>query len=142
MTKEDARLLFIDYLYGELDADAEKELRSFIAKHADLQKEFEELTDTRAILSHLPVQSPAEQLVLMPPENSDDNQTKWWQQLLSALLPQSAFARTSFGVFAAVMMLVITASATNFSVSTGNDGFQIAFGNQPAVQAGFTGQKR
>lgn len=138
MTKEDARLLFMDYLYGELEAEAEKELRSFIAKHADLQKEFEELTDTRAILSHLPVQSPAEQIVLMPPENATDTQTKWWQQLLSALIPQSAFARTSFGVFAAILMLVITASVTNFSISTGSDGFQIAFGKQPDVQTGFS----
>lgn len=138
MTKDEARILFMDYLYGELDAKTEKELLQFISNYADLQQELEELKDTRSILAHLPVQSPAERLVITNTENSKVSDSKWWEELLSALIPKSTFVRTSFGVIAVALMFIFTASITNFSITSNNQGFQMAFGEQPTVQTGFT----
>ena len=67
MNKEEARLLLMDYMYGELNEAKKSELLDFINQHDDLKQEFEELTETQSFLHHLPVQDPAEQLVIMEP---------------------------------------------------------------------------
>lgn len=136
MTKEEARLLFMDYMYGELESEKEQELLHYISQHEDLQKELEELTETKSLLRHLPVQSPTEQLVIMEPSNSSFR--AWLRSVLTALLPSSTFAKSSFGLVAALFLFVITAAFTDLNMSIGEHGFSLSFGEQPPVQQGFT----
>ncbi len=136
MNKEEARLLFMDYMYGELEEGREQELLRFISQHEDLQQELEELTETKSLLQHLPVQSPTEQLVIMEPESRAGK--SWWNSFLAALTPSSTFARSSFGLVAALFLFVITAAFTDMNMSIGENGFTLTFGEQPPVQQGFT----
>ncbi len=139
MTKEEARILLMDYMYGELEADQAKELEQYISQHADLKQELEELTETRSMLQHLPVQSPQEQLVIMEPETREKTATSnWWERVRTALSPQAGFARTSFAIAGFVFLFVITGALTNMKVSIGDNGFSMTFGEQPPAQVGYT----
>lgn len=139
MTKEEARILLMDYMYGELEADQAKELELFISQHDDLKQELEELTETRSMLQHLPVQSPQEQLVIMEPSaETNTRSSDWWERFKTALSPQAGFARTSFAIAGFVFLFVITGALTNMNVSIGDKGFSMTFGEQPAAQVGYT----
>ncbi len=139
MTKDDARTLFMDYLYGELDADQTRELEIFINKHEDLKQEFEELTETRSLLQHLPVQSPAEQLVIMEPKKEPESISKnWWSTLSSLFLPQSGFGKTGFAMATFVFLFFVMGAFSDMTVSLGDGGFKMTFGEQPPVQTGYT----
>ena len=139
MTKDNARTLFMDYLYGELDAEQTRELELFISKHEDLKKEFEELTETRSLLQHLPVQSPAEQLVIMEPEKETAATLEsWWSKLSSLFLPQSGFGRTGFAMVTFVFLFFVMGALTDMNISVEDGGFKMTFGEQPPVQSGYT----
>ncbi|GAB5410633.1 MAG: hypothetical protein BalsKO_29980 [Balneolaceae bacterium] len=140
MTKDDARTLFMDYLYGELDVDQTRELELFINNYEDLKQEFEALTETRSLLQNLPVQSPAEQLVIMEPEKDgvSTSSTNWWIKIKSLLIPQSGFGRTGFAMATFVFLFFVMGAFTNMNLSMGDGGFSITFGEQPPVQTGYT----
>ncbi|MEQ9309043.1 MAG: hypothetical protein RLN90_06275 [Balneolaceae bacterium] len=139
MTKDEARTLFMDYLYGELDTEQAQKLELFINKHDDLKQEFEELTETRSILSHLPVQSPAEQFVIMESEKeTSSSNSGWWSKLQSFLIPQSGFGRAGFAIATFVFLFFVMGAFTNMNLSMGDGGFSITFGEQPPVQTGYT----
>lgn len=139
MTKNDARTLFMDYLYGELDAEQTRELELFISEHEDLKKEFEGLTETRSLLQHLPVQSPEEQLFIMEPQKETSNTSEsWWIKVSSLLLPQSGLGRTGFAMATFVFLFFVMGAFTDMNVSMGDGGFKLTFGDQPPAQTGYT----
>tara|TARA_R110000868_G_scaffold408293_7_gene691057 strand:+ start:5736 stop:6419 length:684 start_codon:yes stop_codon:yes gene_type:complete len=139
MTKDDARTLFMDYLYGELDAEQIRSLETFINKHDDLKQEFEELKETRSLLQHLPVQSPAEQLVIMEPETESTPAAKsLWSNLSSLLLPQSGFGRTGFAIASFIFLFFLMGAFTDMNISVSDDGFKMTFGDPSPVQTGYT----
>lgn len=139
MTKDEARTLFMDYLYGELDADQTRKLELFINQHEDLKQEFDALTETRSLLQHLPVQSPQEQLVIMAAEKeSSSPKESFWTKLSTLFIPQSGFGRAGFAMATFVFLFFVMGAFTNMNLSTGNSGFSITFGEQPPVQTGYT----
>lgn len=139
MTKDDARNLFMDCLYGELDAEQTRNLELFISKHEDLKQEFEELSGTRSLLQHLPVQSPVEQLVIMEHEKeSAKTSGNWWSTLTSLLLPQSNFGRTGFAMATFVFLFFMMGAFTNMNFSVGDGGVNLTFGEVAPVQTGYT----
>lgn len=139
MTKDEARILFMDYIYGELNDTEKHELELFVNQHEDLKLELEELSGTRSLLQHLPVQSPAEQLVMMEPEKKKNSISgPWWKSLAGFLTPQSGFGRTGFAMATFVFLFLVTGAFTNMNISNGDNGFSISFGEQPPVQTGYT----
>lgn len=139
MTKEEARILFMDLMYGELETKQANELELFINEHEDLKHEFEELSGMRALLKHLPVQSPEEQLVIMEPEKTaNDSSKNWWTSLVEALVPQSTFAKSGFVIASFVFLFILMGSVTNMNVSTEKGGLNITFGEQPPSQVGYS----
>lgn len=139
MTREEAHILLMDYMYGELDDDQTRELELFLKTDPELKQEFDELTQTRSLLQHLPVQSPAEQLVIMEPEKETATSTEnWWSRLSSLLIPQSGFGRTGFAMATFVFLFFVMGAFTDMNVSVGDGGFKITFGEQPPVQTGYT----
>lgn len=139
MTKDEARILFMDLMYGELEASQQKELELFIDEHEDLKAEYNELIQTRVLLQHLPVQSPEEQLVIMAPETSSETVSEnGFGFFLKALIPTSMFARTSFGLATFIFLFVMMGALTNMNISSGSSGFSISFGEQPPVQVGYS----
>jgi len=112
---------------------------SFISKHNDLKQEFEELSGTRSLLQHLPVQSPLEQLVIMEPEKeASKTPGKWWSSLSSLLLPQSSFGRTGFAMATFVFLFFMMGAFTNMNFSIGEGGFNLTFGEVQSAQTGYT----
>jgi hypothetical protein len=138
MTKEEARNLMMDYMYEELDDAQRHEFEQYISQHADLQQELEELTGTRSLLQHLPVESPDEQLVIMEPNKTNTETVSFWSKLSAFLIPQNAFARTAFGIATFVFLFFVLGAFTNMNLSLGNDGFSMTFGEQPPVQTGYS----
>jgi hypothetical protein len=136
MNKEEARLLIMDYMYGELEDSKEKELLNFIAKHDDLKIEFEELTETQSFLHHLPVQDPDDKLVIMEPvKNSPEG---FWQNILNALTPRNAFAQAGFGIAVLAFVFIVTGAITGLNVSYTDAGVQLGFGETPPAEKTFS----
>lgn len=139
MTKDEARILLMDYLYGELDNEQSRELELFLQNDEELKKEFEELNGTRSILKHLPVQNPAEQLVIMEPNTeTETNRESWWAKLTTLFLPQSAFGRSGFALATFVFLFFMMGAFTDMNISTVDGGFNVSFGEQAPVQTGYT----
>lgn len=136
MNKEEARLLLMDYMYGELDESKKSELIDFINRHDDLKQEFEELTETQSFLHHLPVQDPAEQLIIMEPSKGSNE--GFWQSLLTALTPKHAFAQASFGIAVLAFVFIVTGAITGLNVSYTDSGVQLGFGEIPAAEKTFS----
>ncbi|WP_421773311.1 anti-sigma factor family protein [Gracilimonas sp.] len=140
MNKETARSLFMDYLYDELEPDQRKELEQFISQSPELKKELEELSNVRSMLSHLPVQDPAEQLVMVEPHKS--GLQEWWNELIGGLLPQNGFARAGFAMASLLVVFVVLGAFTKLNVTVNDGGFNLAFGEkQEIIQQGFTPQQ-
>ncbi len=140
MNKETARSLFMDYLYDELEPDQRKELEIYLSKHPELQKELEELSDVRSMLSHLPVQGPAEQLVMVEPNKSGFQD--WWNELLESWIPGSGFARAGMAIASLLGVFLIAGAVTKMNITINDSGFNLAFGEkQEIIQQGFTPQQ-
>ncbi len=136
MTKEEARILFMDHLYGELDEATSKELLQFIETDKELKREFEELTEAKSVLHHLPVQSPAEQLVIMEPDTKSAE--SFWAKLSNILLPQNPFARTGFAMASLLLLFVVTGAVTDMNISAGDGGFSVTFGEQQPTETSYS----
>lgn len=136
MNKEEARLKLMDYIYGELSEAEEKEFLAFVAQHNDLQQELNELTDTQSILTYLPVQDPAEQLVLMEPKKKGT--PSFWSQLSAFLIPQHTFARTAWGVATVAFVFIVTGAITGLNISFTDAGMQLGFGNNQSTEKTFS----
>ncbi|MCH2449166.1 MAG: hypothetical protein MK198_03375 [Gracilimonas sp.] len=137
MNKETARLLFMDYLYDELEQDQRKELEAYLSHNPGLKKELDELGDVRSMLQHLPVQNPAEQLVMVEPERSGFQD--WWNEMIESWLPASGFARAGFAIASLLILFVVMGAFTKMNISVGDGGFNLTFGEkQEIIQQGFT----
>ena len=139
MDKETARSLFMDYMYGELEADRRKELEQYLQKHPELREELDQLMEVRSMLGHLSAEEPAEQLVMMEPES--DSSPAWWTTFFAPLLGWNSLARTAFAT-AFLFLLFFTAGAlTDMNFSAGSNGISLTFGEQPSVQQGISPQE-
>ncbi|MEP1152643.1 MAG: hypothetical protein ABJH08_13025 [Balneola sp.] len=139
MNKEKARLLIMDYMYGELDEAKESELLDFINQHEDLKQEFEELTHTQSFLHHLPVQDPAEQLVIMKPSKSSSG--SFWHSIMNALIPKNAFAQAGFGIAVLAFVFIVTGALTGLNLSYSDTGMQLGFGEASPSEKSFSAEQ-
>ena len=140
MNKETARSLFMDYLYDELEQDQRKELETFLSKNPELQKELNELSNVRSMLTHLPVQGPSEKLTMVEPNQS--GLMEWWNELIGGLLPQTSLARSGFAVASLLVVFVVLGAFTKLNLTIDNGSFNLAFGDkQEIIQQGFTPQQ-
>ena len=70
MTKDEARELFIDFMYSELDIDTQQKLELAILQYPDLKKEFDGLIETRKVLQQMPVENPEGRIMMMEPSSA------------------------------------------------------------------------
>lgn len=126
-------------MYGELDESKESELLDFINQHEDLKQEFKELTDTQSFLHHLPVQDPAEQLVIMKPSRSSSG--SFWHSIMNAITPKSAFAQAGFGIAVLAFVFIVTGAITGLNLSYSDTGMQLGFGEAPSTEKSFSAEQ-
>jgi hypothetical protein len=130
----------MDYLYDKLEQDQRKELEAYLSHNPGLKKELDELGDVRSMLQHLPVQNPAEQLVMVEPERSGFQD--WWNEMIESWLPASGFVRAGVAVASIFILFVVMGAFTNMNISINDNGFELAFGEQQEiVQQGFTAEQ-
>ena len=137
MTKNEARKLFIDYMYNELDIDTQQKLEYCIEKHPELKEELHGLMETKQLLKHMPVEDPKEQIVIMEPSSTYSSFTNWWENILSLLMPRSAFARFGITLASFAFLFIIAGSLTNMNIQFQEGNFSISFGEQPPQQMGY-----
>ncbi|MTI87380.1 MAG: hypothetical protein FH748_05365 [Balneolaceae bacterium] len=136
MNKETARMLFMEYLYDELEEDQKTELENFLDANPALKAELEELSNVRSMLSHLPVKDPAGQIVLVEPETN--SWFNWWNNFIDSLILRSKIAKAGFALGMCLLLFISIASLTKMNVKMGSDGFHLSFGEPQTVQQGFT----
>ncbi len=138
MTKDKARELFIDYMYGGLDIDTQNQLEAFVQQHPDLKEELDGMMETRQMLQQMPVESPTEQFVMMDPASAKSSFRNMLENLWSALKPTSGFGRFGVAVASFVFLFIITGSLTNLNFSMQDGEISLRFGEQPPAQIGYT----
>lgn len=136
MNKNTARMLFMDYLYGEMDPEQKNTFEQFINHHPELKTELDALADVRTMLSHLLVENPAEQLVMMEPGHRGFKE--WWKDVVSVLIPKKGFARTGMAFASILVLFVVIGAFTKMNIAYNETGFNLAFGKQQPVQTGFS----
>jgi len=138
MTKDEARELFIDYMYGGLDIETQQKLETFIGKHPELKEELDGLMETRQVLQEMPVESPKEQIVIMEPSTAYSSFRNWWENMLSYLTPRSGFGRFGVAIASFVFLFILTGSLTNMNLNMQDGDFSISFGEQAPAQVGYS----
>jgi len=138
MTKDEARELFIDYMYGGLDIDTQQKLETFIGQHSDLKDELDGLLETRQVLQQMPVENPKEQIVIMEPSSVYSSIRNWWENLIQSLSPRSGVGRFAFAVASFVFLFIITGSLTDMNLKMEGGEFSISFGEQVPDQVGYS----
>jgi hypothetical protein len=89
------------------------------------------------MLQHLPVQDPAEQLVMVEPNKSGFQD--WWNELIESWIPTNGFARAGFAMASVLILFVVVGAFTKVNISVDNGGFNLTFGEkQEIIQQGFT----
>ena len=138
MTKDEARALFIDYMYGGLDIDTQNQLETFLGQNPDLQEELDGMMQTRDMLQHLPVQTPKEQFVLMDPEEAKGAFATWLGNVVEALKPRSGVGRFGVAIASFVFLFVLMGAATKMNLAMKDGNFALTFGEQTPAPVGYT----
>jgi hypothetical protein len=138
MNKDEARALFIDYMYGGLDIDTQDKLEEALNQHSDLREELDGLMQTREMLALLPEQTPGEQFVLMDPSETKSTLSIWLANLWSSIKPQTGLGRFSMAMASFLFLFIVMGAATNMNLLMENGNFSLNFGEQTPAQVGYS----
>lgn len=131
MTEQEARNLFMDYLYDEMDNKQKQIFEAFLKNYPELKKELNELAETRNILQFMPLDEPDQKLVMMAPE-PDLGEKINQPEYKTALLNLHPAIKTVFAVAASVLIILFGASLSGLNMGQTEDGFYLAFGENAA----------
>lgn len=132
MNHEQARMLFMDYLYDEMDSTERIALEAYLEEHPDLQQELKELSGTAEILSFMPVDQPKEKLVIVPSGIESEKTTAPVRRLNTSF-------RYLSGAAAAILIFFMGILVSNLNISTTDGSLAISFGEKAEpVQQGFS----
>ena len=135
MNKKEARALFMDYLYGEMDKNKQLELEAFLEEHPNLRDELGELQETRSMIRNLPLEEPAHRLLVVSP--GEGRFKTWYRDARQILLPQSALGRTTLAMAALLLIAFLFASLARVQITATDGNWAIVFGTgQPEVEQG------
>lgn len=137
MDKETARLLFMDYMYDELDPGRRTELEQYLDQHPDLREELNELGTVRSMLTHLKAEEPAEQLLMLEPDNNSAA-TQRSNGFTGNILSLNQYVKATLATAAMILLFFSAGALTDLNFSIGGDGFKLSFGPQQEVQEGIS----
>lgn len=135
MNEQQARSLFMDYLYDEISENQKEKLEKFLEKHPDLKEELSALGETRSVLQNMPEPDPAEKMLVVEPR--ERSFADWWQDAKN-LLPRSSFGKTAFAAAAAILLFLFAGSLAQLQISTSGNGMTVSFGNVAPANKGLT----
>lgn len=131
MNKKEARILFMDYIYGEIDKNQRSKLEKHLDEHPELRDELAELQETSNIIRKIPVEEPAHRLIVVDPK--DKGFSQWYRDAKVILMPKTVLAKTVLGLAAMLLIVFLFASFARFQVTSTDNGWTVAFGSAPAV---------
>lgn len=131
MNEKEARILFMDYIYGEIDENQRIKLENYLEGHPELKDELEELQETSNIIRKIPVKEPAHRLIVVDPK--DKNSLQWYRNAITLFTPETALAKTVLGLAAMLLIAFLLASFARLQVASTDNGWTVAFGSAPAV---------
>lgn len=124
MTEQEAKSLFMDYLYNEMESKEKQEFEQFLKQHPALAEELKELSDTRSLLQHVPLKTPSHKLVMMNPETAPGKQ---WIH--------NQYTRAAMAIAATFLMVILSFSLIDVQFGQSGQGFFVTFGNQSPAAA-------
>ncbi len=110
----------ISYLYGELSAEEQAKVEEYLSGNEEARRELEELRSTLSIMGQL-----KDKVVDVPTFTFDQS-----SRVVVAEASTVSFWKKTMAIAASVAVLIFIGYLTNFNVSVGEQGFQLAFGNQ------------
>lgn len=127
MTEQKARSLFMDYLYDEMEGHEKQEFEKFIEKHSALAEELKELSGTRSLLQHVPLETPPHKLVMITPEKAPGNR-----------LFQNRYTWAAIAIAATFLMIVLSFAMIDLQIGQTGQGFYVSFGESapPGTEQG------
>lgn len=138
MNDQLARTLYMDYLYEEISDEDKKRLETYLKKNPALQKELDQLQNTRNLLQQMPIEQPDKKLLVMEPRKRSFRQ--WWFDAKN-LLPQSMLGRTGFAIAAGFALLMIVGSVAKVHLAPTENGYAISLGYQPVINEGLSAEQ-
>jgi len=127
MNDQLARSLFMDYLYEEINPDDRRKLEHYFENNPEIQKEFNEFRQVRAMLQHAPPVESPKQMMMVEPNRHTFRQ--WWNRV-RALWPETIWGRTGFAAAAVGLLLFIISSFVQMQIDVDDAGFSISLGRQ------------
>lgn len=119
MKCEDTKILLLDFLYDEIEVEAEKLLRLHLQSCAACRGEYESLQRTSLALRAWPEAEPPHALVFV------EKPASWGASIKQVLFPEKAslWARLGFGLGTAVLTALLLSAVFNLEVQYGAGGF-------------------
>jgi hypothetical protein len=119
MNHEEARRLFMDYLYGEMDSTAKADFEQYLNDHPELRTELNELHETADLLNFMPAEQSEEDLLILPmPEEGQSGR----------VLPFFSRWNSLAGAAAAMLIFFFGVLAGNVNIATDEGQLAISFG--------------
>lgn len=131
MNEQTARELLMDYLYDEISAADKEKLETYLEHHPEMQKELDQLQQTRSLLQQMPEVEPGQSITIV--ETNENN--NGWAQNIKQLIPQSGWVRTALATAACLALLIVTAAMADVSLHSTQSGFSIYFGDTPPIES-------
>lgn len=127
MTEKEARSLFMDYLYEEMESRKKREFETYLKENPALAEELAELNGTRSLLQHVPLETPPHKLVMMAPGKTPGKS-----------LFQNRYARAAMAIAAAFLLIILSLALADIQIGQTTQGFYVSFGGStpPAAQQG------
>lgn len=133
MTEQEARNLFMDYLYDEMGDEKKQVFEEFLKNHPELRAELNELESTRSLLQNVPVPAPSHNLVMITPagrgSESGSGKKKMRKQDKKIL-----FSNRTLAVAAVFLASLLLFSFAELNVGKTESGFYFAFGEPPVQE--------
>jgi hypothetical protein len=119
MKCEDTKLLLVDFLYEEIEPEAEKLLRLHLDSCSACRGEYEGLQRTSLALRAWPEAEPPHALVFV------EKRASWWAALQQVLFPEQASVgvRLGFGLAVAAVTALLLSAVLNLEFKYDSAGF-------------------
>lgn len=138
MNDQLARTLFMDYLYEEISAEDKQRLEDYLEKNPNLQKELDQLQQTRNLLQQMPIEEPAQKLLVVEPRKRSFGQ--WWAEAKN-LLPQTMWGKTGFALAAGFALLMMIGSVAKVEIASTDAGYTFSLGQSPVAEKGLSAEQ-
>ena len=138
MNDQQARSLFMDYLYDEISEEQKTKLQTYLETNPELRQELKQLQETRSLLQKMPEPNSEKELLVLDPRSRTFGE--WWKQAKN-IVPQSILGKSALATAATIILLIIVGSFAQLHMEKTDQGFAVTLGYTPAANQGLSAQE-